>query len=139
MKEKKFLDRKKRLQENIADIKEQIRNLPLKQQHSISDIEKQIAQIPINAAKERINLENEMKEDLLSVDISLANNDIMLNIKKIEDGIVSNFKEIEGSNDQKINFQQDLNKLIVSEKILEKKLQKFSEKNLGCQIKYLKN
>ena len=56
----------------------------MKQQHSISDIEKEIAQIPINAAKERILLENEMKEDLLSVDISLANNDIMLNIKKIE-------------------------------------------------------
>ncbi|MAH99437.1 MAG: hypothetical protein CMA12_08925, partial [Euryarchaeota archaeon] len=128
VKEKKFLDRKKRFQENIADIKEQIRNLPLKQQHSISDIEKQIAQIPINAAKERILLENEMKEDLLSVDISLANNDIMLNIKKIEDGIVSNYKEIEESNDQKINFQQDLNKLIVGEEILEKKLQKFSEK-----------
>ena len=85
MKEKKFLDRKKRFQENIADIKEQIRNLPFKQQHSISDIEKQIAQIPINAAKERINLENEMKEDLLSVDISLANNLIQKGFERLDD------------------------------------------------------
>ena len=137
-KEKEFLDREKSYQDNMASIKEEIRNLPLKQQRSINDIDKQISQIPINTAREKLALENEMKEDFLLIDINLENSEIMLNIKKIEDEIVYNFKEIEESNNQKNNLDQDLNKLIASQGILEKKLQKFSEKTLRKKSNILK-
>jgi len=138
LKEKEFLKMKKSCQEEIADIRKQIRDIPMKQKRSIMDIEKQIAQIPINAAKEKVVIENEMKEELLAIDIALANETIMLNINKTEDAIVSNIQKIENSNNQKYNDKKDLNTLMHTISLSEKKLIKLSEKISKYQLEISK-
>jgi len=127
-----FFEKKENARSKIADIKLQIRQIPEKENRAIIDVEKQLVQIPLDIAKDKMNLENQKKEDLLAVDIWLANQDNMLDINKAEDKIVYYFNEIE-KNNRKIEELKNKQKKILGTKLsLEKELESISKKITAC-------
>ena len=133
--EQEFFKIKEDTQKKLIDIKAQIREIPTKQKRSILEIEKQLSQIPINNAKEITDLENQKKEDLLAVDIALANQEIMININKAEDKIVYYLDEIDKTNRQIHDFNNSQDNLLNSKERLEGKLETFAKKITALELK----